>query len=64
MSGGWPHAKLALVPLLLAHFVIARRWLKGADADRVAAARTLRWFNEFPVLLRVVVVYLVLVKPF
>ena len=33
-SGGWLHVKLLLVALLLAHFVIAGRWLKGVDAGR------------------------------
>src|SRR5690606_35882407 len=28
---GWLHAKLALVVLLLAHFIVAGRWLKGLD---------------------------------
>jgi len=62
---GWLHAKLALVAFLLTHFVIAGRWLKGVDAGRtLPSSRTLRWFNEIPVLLLVVVVWLVLAKPF
>lgn len=64
-GSGWMHAKLALVALLLAHYVVAGRWLKGAAAGRaLPSARTLRWFNEVPVLLLVGVVYLVLAKPF
>ena len=50
--------------LVLAHFIVAGRWLKGAAAGRtLPTARTLRWFNELPVLLLVVIVYLVLAKP-
>ena len=65
MSGGWLHAKLLLVALILAHFIVAGRWLKGADAGKpLPSARTLRWFNEIPVLLLLVVVWLVLAKPF
>ena len=65
VAGGWLHAKLALVALLLAHFIVAGRWLKGADAGRaLPSSRTLRWFNEVPVLLLVGVVFLVLAKPF
>lgn len=65
MSGGWLHAKLLLVALLLAHFTVAGRWLKGVDAGRaLPTSRTLRWFNELPVLLLVAIVYLVLAKPF
>ena len=65
MSGGWLHAKLVLVALMLAHYSIGGRWLKGVDAGRaLPSARTLRWFNELPVLLLVAIVYLVLAKPF
>jgi len=64
IDGGWLHAKLALVLLVLAHFTVAGRWLKGAAAGRaLPTATTLRWFNELPVLLLVVIVYLVLAKP-
>ena len=63
--GGWLHAKLAFVALLLAHFIVAGRWLKGVDKGRPLPSPTaLRWFNELPVVLLVVVVYLVLAKPF
>ena len=65
VAGGWLHAKLLLVALLLAHFIVAGRWLKGVDAGRaLPSARALRLFNELPVLLLVGVVYLVLAKPF
>jgi len=63
--GGWLHAKLAFVALLLVHFIVAGRWLKGVDKGRaLPSATTLRWFNELPVVLLVVIVYLVLAKPF
>jgi putative membrane protein len=62
---GWLHAKLALVALLLAYFIFAGRWLKGLDRGKsLPSSKTLRWFNEVPVLLLVAVVYLVLAKPF
>lgn len=65
MAGGWLHAKLLLVALLLAHYIVAGRWLKGAEAGRaLPSSKALRWFNEAPVLLLVGVVYLVLAKPF
>ena len=65
MAGGWLHAKLLLVALLLAHFIVAGRWLKGVDAGRaLPSAKALRLFNELPVLLLVGIVYLVLAKPF
>ena len=65
VSGGWLHAKLALVALMLAHYTVAGRWLKGAANGRaLPSSRALRWFNELPVLLLVGIVFLVLAKPF
>ena len=65
VSGGWLHAKLALVAVMLAYYIVAGRWLKGVDAARaLPSSRTLRWFNELPVLVLAGIVYLVLAKPF
>jgi len=64
IAGPWLHAKLLLVLLMLAHYIVAGRWLKGVDAGRaLPSSGTLRWFNELPVLLLVGIVYLVLAKP-
>jgi protoporphyrinogen IX oxidase len=64
ISGAWLHAKLVLVVLLLVHFIVAGRWLKGVGAGRALPSTTaLRWFNELPVVLLVAIVYLVLAKP-
>lgn len=64
VAGGWLHIKLVLVALLLAHYIVAGRWLKGLDQGRtLPAAKALRWFNELPVLLLVAIVWLVLAKP-
>jgi putative membrane protein len=65
IKGGWLHAKLALVALMLAYYIVAGRWLKGVAAGRaLPSSKTLRWFNELPVLLLVAIVYLVIAKPF
>ena len=65
VAGGWLHAKLVLVALMLAHNTVGGRWLKGLDKGRtLPSSKALRWFNEAPVLLLVGVVYLVLAKPF
>ena len=65
IAGAWLHAKLVLVALLLAHYIVAGRWLKGAGQGRaLPSARALRWFNEPPVLVLAVIVYLVLARPF
>ena len=64
IAGSWLHLKLVFVALLLVHYGVAGRWLKGVDKGRaLPAAKTLRWFNELPVVLLVSVVYLVLAKP-
>lgn len=64
-GNGWLHAKIGLVVVMLVLFVVTGRWLKRAAAGgALPSARTLRWFNEIPVLLLVAVVYLVLAKPF
>ena len=62
---GWMHAKLGLVMLLLAHFIVSGRWLKGVAKGRaLSSSFKLRLFNEAPVLLLVGVIFLVLAKPF
>jgi putative membrane protein len=65
ITGGWLHAKLALVALVLAFFIASGRWLKRAAAGApLPTGRTLRLVNEIPVLLLVGSVYLVIAKPF
>ena len=65
ISGGWLHAKLLLVALLLAYFIVTGRWLKGVERGRaLGSSFKLRLFNEAPLLLLIAVVYLVLAKPF
>ncbi len=65
IQGGWLHVKLLLVALMLAHFIVAGRWLKGVAAGKaLPSSGKLRWFNELPVLLLVAVIWLVLAKPF
>ncbi|MCC8553126.1 CopD family protein [Xanthomonas hortorum] len=65
VAGGWMHAKLLAVALILAHYIVSGRWLKGVDQGRaVPSGRALRLFNEVPVFLLVGVIWLVLAKPF
>lgn len=65
MAGGWLHAKLTLVALMLLHYSLAGRWLKGvAKGKPLPSPTALRWFNEVPVFLLIGIVYLVLAKPF
>lgn len=64
-SGGWLHAKLTLVIVLLAYHVYCGKLLRDFRDDRNQRSHVFyRWFNEFPVLILVAVVILVVVKPF
>lgn len=64
VGGGWLHAKLALVVVLLAFFVWCGRSLKRAAAGApLPSARTLRIVNELPVFVVLAVIFLVLAKP-
>ncbi|WP_440224113.1 CopD family protein [Dokdonella sp. MW10] len=63
--GGWFHAKLALVVLLVAYHVTLARMVRTFARDaNTRSSRWLRLFNEAPVLLLVGIVVLVVVKPF
>lgn len=64
-SGGWLHAKVALVVVLVAYHVWCARLVQDFKHDRNDKSDLwFRWFNEFPVLLLVAIVILVEVKPF
>jgi protoporphyrinogen IX oxidase len=64
-GSGWMHAKLTLVALMFAYYIICGRWLKGVEKDRaLPSSRALRWINELPVFALIAIVYLVLAKPF
>jgi len=61
---GWLHIKLTLVALLFAYFIFSGRWLKGINQGKfLPSARALRWFNELPLVLFVVAIWLVIAKP-
>lgn len=65
VSGGWLHAKLALVAVLLAYHGWCFKLVADFREDRNTRGHVwYRWFNEFPVLLLVAIVILVEVKPF
>ena len=65
ISGGWLHAKLTLVALLVAyHFWLGKlRHDFAADANRRSHV-FYRWINEAPLVLLAAIVVLVVVKPF
>jgi len=64
-SGGWLHAKLALVALLVAYHVWCGKLMMDFRRERNARGHVwFRWFNELPVLILFGVVILVVLKPF
>jgi protoporphyrinogen IX oxidase len=63
--GGWLHAKLALVAILIAYHLYCGKLLQEFKRDRNRHGHVYyRWFNEIPVLILFAVVLLVVVKPF
>jgi putative membrane protein len=64
-AGGWLHAKLALVTLLIAYHLWCGALLRAFAAGRNRRSHAwLRWFNEVPVVILVATVLLVVLKPF
>lgn len=65
ISGGWMHAKLALVVLLVGYHHACGRLLRKFEQGRNSRSHAwYRWFNEVPVLILLATVILVVVKPF
>lgn len=64
-SGGWLYAKLGLVVVLVVYHIWCGRILGRFKRDENTRSHVwFRWFNEFPVLLLLATIVLVVVKPF
>jgi putative membrane protein len=64
-AGGWMHAKLALVVLLIGYHYACGRILKKFQGGAATRSHVwFRFFNEAPVLMLIAVCILVVVKPF
>lgn len=64
-SGGWLHAKLALVAALVAYHVYCGKLVADFKHDCNRHSHVwYRWFNELPVLILIAVVILAVAKPF
>lgn len=62
---GWMHAKLAAVVLLVCYHLACGQMLKKFELGaNVHSHRFYRWFNEIPVILLLIVIALVVAKPF
>jgi putative membrane protein len=65
LSGGWIHAKLMLVILVVVyHFWCGRILANFRDDKNKRSHVWFRWFNEAPVLVLIAIVALVVIKPF
>ncbi|RTZ42535.1 CopD family protein [Candidimonas sp. SYP-B2681] len=65
MGSGWMHAKLTAVILLIIYHLACGRMLKKFEHDtNTHSHRFYRWFNEIPVILLLIVIALVVAKPF
>ena len=64
-SGGWLMAKLLLVVVLIAYHLWCGKLVADFRRERNRHGHVwYRWFNEFPVLILVAAVFLVVLKPF
>ncbi len=65
-TGGWLHAKLALVAVLVVFHIYLGKLVHDFAADRnTHGDRFYRWLNEIPALpILVLVIWLVVAKPF
>jgi putative membrane protein len=65
ITGAWLHAKLALVVLLIGYHHACGSLLRKFEQGRNGHGHIwFRWFNEFPVVILLLVVILAVVKPF
>jgi len=63
--GGWLHAKLALLVLLVGYHIWCGVWLRAFQQDRNRHGHVYyRWMNEVPVLFLFLIVWLAVLKPF
>ncbi|MFC3607791.1 protoporphyrinogen oxidase HemJ [Stutzerimonas tarimensis] len=64
-TGGWLHAKLVLVLVLIGyHHVCGAQMKRFARHENTRGHVFYRWFNEIPVLVLIAIVILVVVRPF
>lgn len=62
---GWLHAKLFCVFILIAYHGMCVRYMKAfADGKNKHSELYFRWFNEVPGVMIVIIIFLVVLKPF
>ena len=63
-AGGWLHAKLALVAVLVVYHAWCGKLMLDLRNERNTKSHVwFRWFNEFPLVILVAVILLVVFKP-
>ncbi len=63
-AGLWLHAKLALVAVLVAYHLCCGKLMQEFRNDRNTRSHLwYRWFNEFPTVILVAIILLVVLKP-
>jgi len=64
-ASSWLHAKMALAAILAGYHLWCWRLMRAFAAERNTKSQLwLRWFNEFPVVVLVATVLIVVFKPF
>lgn len=64
-SQGWWHVKLTMLVLMSAYHGLIARWRRDFEADRNRrSVKFYRFANEVPTVLMIVIVIMVIVKPF
>lgn len=64
-TGGWFHAKLLFVVMLIAYFFSLGMMRKRLEEDKdYKSGKFFRFYNEVPTILLILIVALVIVKPF
>ncbi|WP_444997167.1 CopD family protein [Aliikangiella sp. IMCC44359] len=65
LKAGWMHAKLSLVAILIVYHIICGQYLKKFMLNQSTKGHVYyRWFNEFPVIILILVVILAVTKVF
>ena len=63
-DGLWLHIKSALVILLILYHLLCLKYLKAFKQNKNGHTHIyFRWFNEFPVVILILIVFLVVLKP-
>lgn len=65
LKGGWLHAKILLIVILVIYHFSLHRFLVAFREDRCQkSGKFFRMYNEVPTLILIIVTFLVIIKPF